>query len=103
MSKLSSGFDFQNSATFLRIYRQIVLRIHRKLILNRHSKALVYPEHGIQPLDLMASACKGFLLLLIALRNMICTVRPFRFARLIHTTVPEVVNAIRIPAFGYSD
>jgi len=64
---------------------------------------MVYPAHGIQPLDLMAFACKGFLLRLMALGNIICPARPFRFARLIHTTVPEVVNAIRIPAVGYSD
>jgi len=75
----------------------------KAVILNHHSKALVYPEHGIQPLDLMTFACKGFLLRVIALRNIICPARPFRFARLIRTTVPEVVNAIRIPTLGYSD
>lgn len=61
---------------------------------------MVYTKHGIQPLNLMAFACKGFLLRLVVLRNTICQAGPSRFAALIQTTVREVGNAIRIPAFG---
>ena len=74
----------------------------KTVILNHHSKALVYPEHRIQPLNLMVFCCKDFLLRPVALWNIICQARLFRFTRL-RTTVREVANAIRIPAFGYFD
>jgi hypothetical protein len=59
--------------------------------LYHNSKALVYPEHGIGPLNLMAFACKGCLLRLIALiTNSVALVRE----RTIPTERPPPVGEV---------